>query len=212
MAEPRVDAMRNLVPRFVAAGVDYNDTQRLFARLERWDDWCREWSALAAEHERLAEEAAAAEQWVTAGEAWLRAAVMYHFGKYLFYDHPDEYRAAHDAVQRSYRAAMPHLAWPVERVEAPYAGTVTPGPLRRPHGVARPPLVLLSHGLDATKEEYHVFGEAFLRRGMATLGFDGPGQGELGFELKIEPAYEKVVGALLDHLAARNDLDLGRGG
>ena len=212
MAEPRVDAMRNLVPRFIAAGVDFNDTQRLFARLERWDDWCGEWSALAAEHERLAEEAAAAEQWVTAGEAWLRAAVMYHFGKYLFYDHPDEYRAAHDAVQRSYRAAMPHLAWPVERVEAPYAGTVIPGTLRRPHGVARPPLVLLSHGLDATKEEYHVFGEAFLRRGMATLGFDGPGQGELGFELKIEPAYEKVVGALLDHLAARNDLDLGRVG
>ena len=47
---------------------------------------------------------------------------------------------------------------------------------------------------------------------MATLGFDGPGQGELGFELKIEPAYEKVVGALLDHLAGRDDLDLGRVG
>jgi dienelactone hydrolase len=209
MADPRIEGMRNLVPRFVAAGVDYNDTRRLFAHLERWDDWCREWSAVGAEHEELAAEAAAAEQWVTAGDAWLRAAVVYHFAKYLFFDHPEEYRAALDASVRCYRAAMPHLAWPVERIEVPYAGTVLPCTLRRPHGVERPPLVLLSHGLDATKEEYHVFGETFLRRGLATLGFDGPGQGETGLHLKIEPAYEKVVGAILDHLADRQDLDLG---
>ena len=178
MADPRVQGMRNLMPRFVAAGVDFNDARRVLDRLEQWDDWAREWSAVGAEHEALATEAAAQEQWVTAGEAWLRAAVLYHFAKYLYYDHPADYRAAHDALQRAYRAAMPHLAWPVERIEVPYAGTVLPCTLRRPHGADRPPLVLLSHGLDATKEEYHVFGEAFLRRGMATLGFDGPGQGE----------------------------------
>jgi pimeloyl-ACP methyl ester carboxylesterase len=212
MAEPRVEAMRNLVPRFVAAGVDFNDAQRVLGRLERWDDWCREWSAVAAEHEEQASEAAAAERWVTAGEAWLRAAVLYHFAKYLFFDHPEEYRAAHEGVQRCYLAAMPHLEWPVERIEVPYAGTVVPGALRRPHGVARPPLVLLNHGLDASKEEFHSFGDVFLRRGMATLGYDGPGQGETGFHLKIEPAYERVVGAVLDHLADRRDLDLGRVG
>jgi dipeptidyl aminopeptidase/acylaminoacyl peptidase len=212
MADPRVQGMRNLIPRFVAAGVDFNDARRVLDRLEQWDDWAREWSAVGAEHEALATEAAAQEQWVTAGEAWLRAAVLYHFAKYLYYDHPADYRAAHDALQRAYRAAMPHLAWPVERIEVPYAGTVLPCTLRRPHGADRPPLVLLSHGLDATKEEYHVFGEAFLRRGMATLGFDGPGQGEAGFHLKIEPAYEKVVGTILDHLASRPDLDLTRVG
>ena len=212
MADPRVQGMRNLMPRFVAAGVDFNDARRVLDRLEQWNDWAREWSAVGAEHEALATEAAALEQWVTAGEAWLRAAVLYHFAKYLYFDHPAEYRAAHEATQRAYRAAMPHLAWPVERIEVPYAGTVLPCTLRRPHGADRPPLVLLSHGLDATKEEYHVFGEAFLRRGMATLGFDGPGQGEAGFHLKIELAYEKVVGAILDHLASRPDLDLGRVG
>ena len=212
MADPRVEGMRHLVPRFVAAGVDFNDAQRLLGRLERWDDWCREWSAVAAEHEEQASEAAAAERWVTAGEAWLRAAVLYHFAKYLFFDHPEEYRAAHDGVQRCYRAAMPHLEWSVERIEVPYAGTVVPACLRRPHGVERPPLVLLNHGLDATKEEFHSFGDVFLRRGMATLGYDGPGQGETGLHLKIEPAYERVVGAVLDHLAAREDLDLGRVG
>ena len=164
MADPRVQGMRNLIPRFVAAGVDFNDARRVLDRLEQWDDWAREWSAVGAEHEALATEAAAQEQWVTAGEAWLRAAVLYHFAKYLYYDHPADYRAAHDALQRAYRAAMPHLAWPVERIEVPYAGTVLPCTLRRPHGADRPPLVLLSHGLDATKEEYHVFGEAFLRR------------------------------------------------
>jgi 2,6-dihydroxypseudooxynicotine hydrolase len=212
MADAKVAAMRNLVPRFVAAGVDFNDAQRVLGRLERWEDWCREWSAMAAEHEGQAREAADAGHWVTAGEAWLRAAVGYHFAKYLFFDHPDEYRTAHEALQRCFRAAMPHLEWSPERIEVPYEGTVVACVLRKPHGVERPPLVLLNHGLDATKEEFYSFGDVFLRRGMATLGYDGPGQGECGFHLKIEPAYEKVVKAVLDQLARRGDLDLERVG
>src|SRR5947209_3927859 len=92
------------------------------------------WSAGRRYNGRAAVAAAAA-QWVTAGDAWLRAALLYHFGKYLFFDHPAEYLAAHEGVQRCYRAAMPHLLWPVERIEAPYAGTVLPCTLRRPFGV-----------------------------------------------------------------------------
>src|SRR5436309_2229247 len=51
MADPRVQGMRNLMPRFVAAGVDFNDARRVLDRLEQWDDWAREWSAVGAEHE-----------------------------------------------------------------------------------------------------------------------------------------------------------------
>jgi esterase/lipase len=79
--------------------------------------------------------------------------------------------------------------------------------LRRPHGVATPPVVLLIAGLDSSKEEFHTFSRLFLRRGVATLAFDGPGQGEVEFELPIEPAYERPVGAVLDWLATRGDVD-----
>ncbi len=86
------------------------------------------------------------------------------------------------------------------------------GNLRRPALVERPPLVLLIAGLDSTKEEFFSLEEVFLRRGMATLSLDGPGQGEGGYELPIRPDYEVAVAAVLDRLAGRPDLDLDRVG
>src|ERR1700745_362038 len=57
--DPGVDLVfaHNLA-RYVATGVDPNDAQRLIARIERWEDWCRLWSEEAARHEMLAKEAA----------------------------------------------------------------------------------------------------------------------------------------------------------
>jgi 2,6-dihydroxypseudooxynicotine hydrolase len=57
-------------------------------------------------------------------------------------------------------------------------------------------------GLDSTKEELQATAEYFLARGLAILAVDGPGQGESEYELAIEPAYEKVVTAAVDCLAA----------
>ena len=68
--DPRVDLVfsHNLA-RYVATGVDPNDAQRLVARIERWEDWCRPWSEEAARHEALAEEAADKGRALTAAEA-----------------------------------------------------------------------------------------------------------------------------------------------
>ena len=85
-----------------------------------------------------------------------------------------------------------------------------PGYVRRPVGVDRPPVVVLIAGLDSTKEEFHTFTALFLRRGVATLAFDGPGQGELEFDLPIEAEFEKPLGAVLDWLSTRSDLDSSR--
>jgi len=43
---------------------------------------------------------------------------------------------------------------------------------------------------------------------MATLAFDGPGQGEAEFEMPIRFDYEVPVGAVIDFLENRNDIDL----
>jgi 2,6-dihydroxypseudooxynicotine hydrolase len=66
---------------------------------------------------------------------------------------------------------------------------------------------VLIPGLDSTKEEFLVWEDVFLARGMATLSMDGPGQGESGFALDIRPDYEVGVAALLDAIAGRPDLD-----
>ena len=74
--------------------------------------------------------------------------------------------------------ALPHLNPPGERVEIPYEGKSLYGILRKPAGVAKPPVLVMAVGLDSAKEETDAYERPFLARGIATLVFDGPGQGE----------------------------------
>src|SRR5436190_1318250 len=195
-ADPLVDLIfSHFTPRYVATGVDPNDLARLASRIERWDDWCREWSAEAARHEQLAEQARARGRQVTATEASLRAAIYYHYAKHLFADRPEEYRPAHERMLACYAAAATGSAPPMERLEVPFEGGVLPGWLRRPSGAARPPLAILLPGLDACKEELHAWSNAFVRRGVATLTLDGPGQGETAFWQRIRCPLLIVFGA-----------------
>jgi dienelactone hydrolase len=57
-----------------------------------------------------------------------------------------------------------------------------------------------------------VYEDLFLQRGMATLVFDGPGQGEAEYDLPIRGDYEAPVKAVIDHIETRDDLDRDRVG
>jgi 2,6-dihydroxypseudooxynicotine hydrolase len=202
----------HFTPRYVATGVDPNDLERLKTAIERWDDWCRIWSEEAAQHERLAEQARAQGRIVTATEAYLRASIYYHYGKHLFADRAEEYRVAHDSTVRCYRAAMAGFDPPIERIEIPLEGAAMAGYLRRPAGAARAPVAVVLPGLDACKEELHAWADAFVRRGVAALTLDGPGQGETAAALPVRPDWGRVLGAVIDVLERRNDVDGGRVG
>ena len=193
--------------RFISNGTDYGDFTATLSRITRWDDWCREWGNTATEYEQLAESAEDAGQRETAAGAWRRAALAWHWGKFVFVDHPDEQRAAHDRSVACYRRAAGSLTPPAELVRIPYAGTQLPAYLRVPGRPARPPVVIMVPGLDSTKEELQATAEYYLARGLATIAIDGPGQGESEYELPIEPAYEKVATAAVDYLRTREDVD-----
>lgn len=210
-ADPRVEAaIAHWLPRFIAQGIDYNDFVETTGRITRWAEWCTEWQTTAARHEELARAAERRHSPLSAADAWVAAAMCHHFGKFVFFEDLDLLRAASDATVAAYRRAAPLLEPPAEVVAIPYGEYVLPGYLRRPRGVDRPPVVLLIAGLDSTKEEFHTFTGLFLRRGVATLAFDGPGQGEREFDLPIEPHFEKPVKAVLVWLAGRADLDASR--
>jgi 2,6-dihydroxypseudooxynicotine hydrolase len=211
VSDPRVEAaIAHWAPRFIAQGIDYNDFVRTTERIREWAEWCTEWQRTAAEHEVLARAAEARHSPLSAADAWVQAAMCHHFGKFVFFDDMDQLRSASAATVADFARAAPLLDPPAEPVRIPYAGTFLPGYLRRPPGVATPPVVMLIAGLDSTKEEFHTFSGLFLRRGVATLAFDGPGQGEVEFDLPIEPCFEKPVAAVLDWLAGRPDLDSAR--
>src|SRR5262245_33359413 len=129
--DPTVDLIfSHFTPRYVATGVDPNDLANLKTRIDHWDDWCRLWSAEAARHEEMANEAALRRRRVTAAEGFVRAAIYYHSGKHLFADRTDEFNAAHEAMMRCYTNASENLDPPAERVEFPYQGTYIVGWLR----------------------------------------------------------------------------------
>ena len=65
-------------------------------------------------------------------------------------------------------------------------------------------------GLDSAKEETDCYEQPFLSRGMATLAFDGPGQGEAEYDFAIRGDYEVAVEAVIDFVATRRDLDAER--
>jgi dienelactone hydrolase len=200
-------AVEHWGPRFTANGVDPNDFARITAGIERWDEWCAAWSRAAEAYERMAEQAEAAGHWATAGEHFVRAALYYHFGKFLFVHRRQEQRAAHDRAVAAFRKALPYLDPPAERVEIPFAGWRMAGILHRPPHHRRPPVVLLFPGLDSVKEELTAYARDFTARGMAALAVDGPGQGESEWEHPIEPRFEQVAAAVVDWVQARRDLD-----
>lgn len=208
MPDTRLEAaLADWAPRFVLRGVDYNDFLRTTSGLASWSQWHAAWRALGDRHARLA----AAAEGLTAGQAWVRAALAYHFGRFLWQE-PAEYEATSRLAVSALGCGLDLVDPGWERVEVAYAGSRLAGNLRRPAAVARPPLVLLVPGLDSTKEEFHHWERAYLERGLATLSIDGPGQGEGGDELAIEPRYERVIAAFLDALTGRDDVDLERVG
>lgn len=213
MPDARVEAaIANWAPRFVSQGVDFNDFQRTTARIERWDEWLDAWSEAASEHRTLADEAEAAGNRLTAGEAFVRAALSYHFAKFVWMVDLERHREATEHAIECLSAAHRNLDPGAERIEIPFEDTKLVGNLRRPESDVRPPLVLLIPGLDSTKEEFFNWEDVFLRRGLATLSLDGPGQGESGFATAIRPDYECAVAAALDALSGRGDVDLDRVG
>jgi pimeloyl-ACP methyl ester carboxylesterase len=213
MPDARVQAaIDNWAPRFVAQGVDYNDFVRTTASIERWDNWLDAWVKLGDEHTALAQAANAAGRNRTAGEAYVRAALSYHFAKFIWMVDPVRHREASERAIASMYAAHRSLDPTAERLEVPFEGTHLVGNLRRPGEAAQPGLVLLLPGLDSTKEEFFHWENVFLQRGLATLSMDGPGQGETGYHTHIRHDYEVAVSAALDALMDRADLDMQRVG
>src|SRR5688572_3374579 len=83
--DPRVSsAIAHWAPRFVSNGVMLADFEEVTGSIERWEDWCAAWSARAKVHEDLGRESLAQGYRLTAGEHLVRAAMYYHFAKFVF--------------------------------------------------------------------------------------------------------------------------------
>jgi dienelactone hydrolase len=209
--DPRVEtAINHWAPRFVANGVPLADFQEVTAGIRRWEEWCEAWSARGAVHRALGEEAISAGYRLSASAHLNRAALCYHFAKFVFVNDYEQMRTAHRHAVDCRHRALPLSDPPGECVAIPHEGTRLYGVLRRPPGIARPPILIMCMGLDSAKEEMDSNERVFLDRGMATLTFDGPGQGEAEYELPIRGDYEAPVKSVVDWVEQRADVDGSR--
>ncbi|HEX6321342.1 MAG TPA: alpha/beta fold hydrolase [Burkholderiales bacterium] len=217
MADESLEKLRDLtrfrLSRYLAYGVDYFDIERILERIKRAADWAREWGAEGEARARDAEEALARGSRLSAGELFMRGALLCHFGALGVRGESLPFTDEVNALKaKLYARALPLLSPPGERVDIPFAGASFPGTLRKPAGAPRAAVVMLIPGAGSTKEEFNALEGEFLRRGLATLSIDGPGQGE-GVALGGVPHdYERPVAAAIDHLEKRGDVDAGRVG
>jgi hypothetical protein len=193
------------------------DTGEVLATVDRIPNgdataWVREWTATA---DRLAAGAAAAGAGHarTAAARYLRAANYYSAAS----DKADATGGFTELWER-HRDAWDRFVEltdvPVERVAVPYEGTTLPGYLFRGGPADRPRRTLVyNNGSDGPVVGAWTRGAAEgLARGWNVLAFDGPGQNAALVRqgLPFRPDWENVLTPVLDHLAARPDVDPAR--
>jgi 2,6-dihydroxypseudooxynicotine hydrolase len=211
-SKANVQALLNM-GRMLYDGVPYFDLQRASEHVADLDDWFDFWAEAGERYEGLGEEALAAGARVSAGEWLWQASLSFHYAQFMWFHDPARRERGQRRKVELYNRAAEHLLPAAERIEIPFDGATIPGFLRLPPG-KRPetgwPCVLLLGGLESTKEESYGFENLCLRRGLATFAFDGPGQGEVFFQVKLQPQFERYTSAVIDRLEQRDELDKGR--
>ena len=211
--DPEVQEVLDIwMARFLASQIPLGDITSTLDRIRAWPEWGQEWMATAAVHEELAEAAWDQGRRLSAVAAFLTAARCYHMAYFLTVHDEDLHRRGLAKMVECHDRVLEHQAPPVEKITVPFPDSDLSGLLSVPKAETPPPVVILLPGLDSTKETRHGGRGSLMRRGMAVLSLDGPGQGEVSLRLPIRHDYEVVVSATIDELERRSDVDATRVG
>ncbi|MHA3700705.1 alpha/beta hydrolase family protein [Jatrophihabitans sp. YIM 134969] len=171
--------------------------------------WFQHWMDTAARYERLGDVALEGGHTISAGEYFILGSLAAQYAQFLWFD--DRRRVGQERKVELYRRAAPLLNPPAERFEITVDGATVPGYVRLPLvGSAPWPTVVLLGGLESTKEESYQFEQQLLTRGMATVTFDGPAQGEMFPEVLLRGDFERYTSAVLDYVIKLDTIDSER--
>ncbi len=195
----------------LAAGGQLGDfsliRERLSAQVGNDEAWHEQWAWLAGVLEKRAQ----AGSRHTAAENYFLASLYHTISEHFIPPAEPARLASYREVLRTFDLAREASAHPVERVQVPFEGTTLPAyfvPAAR-----RGPAAIFICGLDTTKELWFLRARLqFAARGIAALFIDTPGIGEALRLQKLVTRhdYEKPVGAAIDWLEKRNDVDAKR--
>jgi hypothetical protein len=193
-------------------GAELGEVQAGAARVTEGkpETWQRAWQEQGQQAEAAGREADERGHAVSAREAYLRAVTYYyHACLALGADDP-----AFRAGVEHYRAVFQRFAAlstpPIEVIGIPYENTHLPAYLLRPDASGQPhPTVII--GDNTSEELYYWVGPPGVERGYNVLLVDLPGMGLNTFHgIYFRPDTEVAVGACIDYLTARPDVDPAR--
>lgn len=198
-------------------GGDFGEIHRAAKRIRigNVEDWHREWHDAAERAEHLGRSALTAGRTETAWPHLLRAFSYYRSCEFFLPSGDSRRIGAYERAIGCFRDASRLFDAPAEEIRIPYEGTELWGYLFPPEkDVTLPwPTVFFLGGADALPEENYFRGVRFItRRGAACVCVNCPGQGRAlrlqGLHARYD--YEKPVGAVLDYLCDRPDVDSQR--
>src|SRR4051812_23670979 len=109
-------------PRFLAAGLDYADLERVADSLAEGAAWSLAWAALGEYYADLADVAVLSHHELSAAEYFQRASLAYHFATLLDSDDPALARQLNRHRIAYSTRALPFLDPPGERMLIPFDG------------------------------------------------------------------------------------------
>jgi len=202
--------LRSVTDRMLADGMLIQDI-RAAETLQDWSEWGAFWIGRAEFHEGLAKVATARSRTITASQHLVHGSLCAHYAQFLYFDFPEVKQRAVELKARLYALAAPMLANPAIAVEIHWENGLLPGYLGLPRGQGPFSAVVLIGGLDAAKEDAQQFSDLCIARGVATLAFDGPGQGEAFYRgHTFSAAFSRSISAAIDLLQGRPEIDPGR--
>ncbi|MBW1783501.1 MAG: alpha/beta hydrolase [Deltaproteobacteria bacterium] len=188
--------------RFLLCGLDLDRIRRVVSRIDNWYGWCAEWGREGDHVKRLAEDALARNDTVSAKCLFHEAAGCYHIGQHIFYVDYEQKNQGQEKVREMYEKAIALYSEdrrPV-RVEIAFRNVTIPGYVWRTELKNRP-LIILINGMDNLKEiEQHRFARILSNAGFNAFTFDGPGQGEMWERMTFIPDYHEAVSTIIDWL------------
>lgn len=202
------------LPRLLFAGLSWGDVVEALhvqGKTICWQRWAEAWDGLG---NRYLNEALVAEKEgrLQTSEGFLKtAAAAYHFGEFMLFDNAPMKVNMRRKVTETFRKRIPYLDFHVDEIVLPIESFSAPAFFMRPSSGPSRQAVILLNGLDSAKEvELTSFAEAFLKRGISCLVFDGPGQGlSLGNESLNPSTITSLVEKAIEELVHRKFQDIG---